>query len=74
MDAVGLTAEQAATVAEWSVGEPEFVPLNVYSDRLWCARDWRGGDVLVTQGDSYIHVDPLGNIKECVPPCAEGLS
>ena len=74
MDAVGPTAEQVATLAAWSVGGPEFVPPTVHSERLSYAHDWRDGDILATQGDSYIHVDPSGRIKQCVPPCVEGLS
>jgi hypothetical protein len=50
------------------------VALTLFSEPVSYALGWQAGDVLATQGDAYIHVDPLGTIKQCVPPCAEGLS
>jgi hypothetical protein len=60
-------------VAAWSLEGAEFVPLAMHDGPLPYACDWRQGDVLIVQGDSYVHIGPAGQVKDSVPPAIEGL-
>jgi hypothetical protein len=61
MGEVRLSAAQARVVAAWSEEGADFLPLVVHTSRPGYARDWRVGDVLVTQGDAYVHVGSTGS-------------
>ena len=74
MGEVLLSAEQVAVVATWSVAGPEFAPVTILDMPPAYAAAWDDGDVIVTQGDSHIHVGRLGQIKESVPALAADLS
>jgi hypothetical protein len=73
MAEVRLSAERASVVAAWSLEGAHFVPLAIHDRPLSYACDWRHGDVLVVQGESYVDIAPAGQVKDSVPPAIEGL-
>lgn len=73
MAEVRLSAKQASAVALWTVEGCEFVSLNLYDQPPPYARGWRAGDILVTQGDAYVHIGVDGRVKDSVPYLAAGF-
>ena len=69
-----MTAAQADVIAAWSEPGESFVTLFVHAVPPSYARHWEVGDVLVTQGDSHLHVRVTGAAKEIVPPALTDLS
>ena len=57
----------------WGVAGSDFVPLTILDTPPAYAVEWQDGDVLVTQGDSFIQVSRLGQIKASVPAIAADL-
>jgi hypothetical protein len=68
VDQIDLTAEQLATVAEWGAVGDGFCPVSLRTDRPAFVANWRGGDLIATQGDAYIQVAEDGRIRDEVPP------
>jgi hypothetical protein len=68
MNEFEITAEQAAVVASWAEQGHAFLSLVLHVRPPSYARDWADRDLLVTQGDAYIHIDSLGRVKDAVPP------
>lgn len=73
MNEFEMTAEQAAVVAGWAQQGRAFLPLVLHVSPPSYARNWADRDLLVTQGDAYIHIDSLGRVKDAVPPSEFGL-
>ncbi len=63
-----MTAAQAEVIAAWSEQGEGFLPLVLHTLPPSYVHDWKGGDVLVTQGDAHLHVGSVGVVKDVVPP------
>jgi hypothetical protein len=72
MAQVQLSAEQASVVAAWSLEGSYFVPLVIQDRPMLYACDWRRGEVLSVQGDSYAYTGPAGQVNGRVSPSTEG--
>jgi hypothetical protein len=70
---IRITPAQAEVIAAWSEQGESFLPLVLHAVSPTYACDWTDGDVLVTQGDAYLHVGSAGVVKDVVPPSLIGL-
>lgn len=62
-----MTPAQVRVIARWSAQGADFLPLSVHVEPPAYAYGWLDGDVLVTQGDAYLHVAKAGAVKDAIP-------